>query len=187
MDALLDAAARILAEGGLEAANTNRIAEVAGVSVGSLYQYFPNKEALVAALVERRVEEEVQAFDAALAERRDLPLRELVGWLAKGFVAMHAAERALYEALLPVVPRLDRERFVRARVARATAHLARALADQGDALARPDPALAAFVALRAAEALVHTAVLERPALLASGLLAAEIEALLAGYLCRRAP
>lgn len=183
MDVLLDAAARILAEGGLAGANTNRIAEVAGVSVGSLYQYFPNKEALVAALVERRVEQEVQAFEAALLERRRLPLPELAAWLARGFVSLHAAERSLYEALLPAVPRLDRERFVRSRVERATECLARALAERAEGLARPDPKLAAFVALRAAEALVHTAVLEKPGMLEQGVLASELEALLRGYLC----
>jgi hypothetical protein len=47
VDALLEATARILIREGFDKASTNRIAEVAGVSVGSLYQYFPNKEALI--------------------------------------------------------------------------------------------------------------------------------------------
>ena len=53
MEAILAAAARVLARESLAGFNTNRVAEVAGVSVGSLYQYFPNKAALVAALIER--------------------------------------------------------------------------------------------------------------------------------------
>jgi AcrR family transcriptional regulator len=53
VDSILDAAARVLRKHGYEEATTNRVAEVAGVSVGSLYQYFPNKEALVHALIER--------------------------------------------------------------------------------------------------------------------------------------
>jgi AcrR family transcriptional regulator len=50
---ILEAAARILERRGLAGYNTNAVAELAGVSIGSLYQYFPNKDALVAALVER--------------------------------------------------------------------------------------------------------------------------------------
>lgn len=49
---ILEAAVRILIKGGYEAATTIAIAEKAGISVGSLYQYFPNKESIVATLVE---------------------------------------------------------------------------------------------------------------------------------------
>lgn len=54
VEIILEAAARILEGGGLSALNTNLVAERAGISVGSLYQYFPGKEALVAALIRRK-------------------------------------------------------------------------------------------------------------------------------------
>jgi AcrR family transcriptional regulator len=50
--AILDAAARVFEERGFEAGTTNFVAERAGVSIGSLYEYFPNKDAMVVALVE---------------------------------------------------------------------------------------------------------------------------------------
>ncbi|MEE2732345.1 MAG: TetR/AcrR family transcriptional regulator [Pseudomonadota bacterium] len=53
VERLLDATATTLAERGLEDTTTNHIAETAGVSIGSLYQYFPDKEALLEALMER--------------------------------------------------------------------------------------------------------------------------------------
>lgn len=53
VEAILDASARILTRDGREALNTNAIAREAGVSIGSLYQYFPNRESIVAALVHR--------------------------------------------------------------------------------------------------------------------------------------
>jgi AcrR family transcriptional regulator len=53
---LLDATARVLVRRGYAACTTNLVAEVAGVGIGSLYEYFPNKEALVAALAEREIE-----------------------------------------------------------------------------------------------------------------------------------
>src|SRR5580698_3008939 len=53
VEAILEAAARILETQGLEGYTTNAVAERAGVSIGSLYQYFPNRDALTAALIER--------------------------------------------------------------------------------------------------------------------------------------
>jgi AcrR family transcriptional regulator len=52
VEALLEATARVLMKDGYDRASTNKIAAVAGVSIGSLYQYFPSKEALVAAVID---------------------------------------------------------------------------------------------------------------------------------------
>lgn len=76
---LLDATAATLAEQGLDGTTTNHIAERAGVSIGSLYQYFPDKNALVEALLERMAHE-VSARFRARAEAVDfsgLALRDL--------------------------------------------------------------------------------------------------------------
>lgn len=54
VDAILEAAARILERKGREAYTTNAVAELAGVSIGSLYQYFPSKDAITRALIERQ-------------------------------------------------------------------------------------------------------------------------------------
>src|SRR5213082_1988183 len=66
VDAILTATARILMADGYDRASTNRIALAAGVSVGSLYQYFPSKEALVAALVENHLGRMREALDRCL-------------------------------------------------------------------------------------------------------------------------
>ncbi|WP_322012078.1 TetR/AcrR family transcriptional regulator [Paraburkholderia sp. J12] len=65
VDAILEAAARILETSGLPGYTTNAVAERAGVSVGSLYQYFPNRDALTAALIERESESLLVDVDAA--------------------------------------------------------------------------------------------------------------------------
>jgi len=67
---LLEAAARVFRAEGY-GATTNRIAERAGVSIGTLYEYFPNKEALLLALAEHHVDEAERGIGAAL-ERSDL-------------------------------------------------------------------------------------------------------------------
>lgn len=63
MDVVLEAAAQVLEAGGLAAFNTNAVAARAGVSVGSIYQYFPGKDAVMVALIRR----EAARFEAALA------------------------------------------------------------------------------------------------------------------------
>jgi AcrR family transcriptional regulator len=63
--AILDAAAHILEERGLEGYNTNVVAARAGVSVGSFYQYVPNKDALTAALCRRNAQHVLEAMDEA--------------------------------------------------------------------------------------------------------------------------
>ena len=70
VDALIEATARILVREGFDSASTNRIAEQAGVSVGSLYQYFPGKEALVAAVIERHNRELMRVARGTLAKAR---------------------------------------------------------------------------------------------------------------------
>ena len=77
VDALIEATARILVKDGFDKASTNRIAEKAGVSVGSLYQYFPSKEALVAAVVHHADRLSDEAFGALVDETTLLIVRYL--------------------------------------------------------------------------------------------------------------
>lgn len=70
VEAIVEAAARILEERGLEGFNTNAVAERAGAGVGSLYQYFPNKDSLLAALIRREFEALHREIVLALAAAR---------------------------------------------------------------------------------------------------------------------
>jgi AcrR family transcriptional regulator len=83
VQAILTAGARVLAQESLAGFNTNRIAEVAGVSVGSLYQYFPNKAALAVALIDQERERLAVALEAAVASVSDAPLLEGLSRLAR--------------------------------------------------------------------------------------------------------
>lgn len=84
-DRLLDAAAGILAEGGYDGLTTNRVAETASVPIGSLYQFFPDKQALVEALTDRYAEEIRELCGERLTvglAKRDLPA--FIGELIEG-------------------------------------------------------------------------------------------------------
>jgi AcrR family transcriptional regulator len=70
-NAILDAAARLLQEGSFEILNTNLVAEVAGVNIATLYQYFPGKEAILLELFRRDTDERMAAGFAALEEAHE--------------------------------------------------------------------------------------------------------------------
>jgi len=82
VDALLEATARVLIKEGYDKTSTNKIAAVAGVSIGSLYQYFPSKEALVAAVIDLHMHEMFRVVRDALVKVATRPIevaaRELV-------------------------------------------------------------------------------------------------------------
>jgi AcrR family transcriptional regulator len=96
--ALVDATARILVKEGFDKASTNRIAEVAGVSVGSLYQYYPGKEALVAAVIDRHNRETYALFRAYLENHSD-QLRMVDLGLA-AFICVTSIEALAHTAVL---------------------------------------------------------------------------------------
>lgn len=68
VDAILDATAQLLAREGYEAVSTNRVADLAGVSIGSLYEYFPNKQSIVAATLGRAMRQITLEVKASLRE-----------------------------------------------------------------------------------------------------------------------
>ena len=100
VDAILDAAIRLLKRGGVSSITTNRIAETAGVSIGSVYQYFPNKNALFVALHERHIGLVAEVIRRRMTECTDSSLEYLVGSL----VEVHTVDPELSELLTSEVP-----------------------------------------------------------------------------------
>lgn len=98
VEAIVEAAARILGDTGPHALTTNRIARRAGVSVGSLYQYFPNKHAILRALVEREIER-VERLRPALLDDPRAPLEARMRAAVDWHMDVHAAHPELYGIL----------------------------------------------------------------------------------------
>ncbi len=158
VDAILEGAARIFRREGWDA-TTNRIAEEAGVAIGSVYEYFPNKEALLLALAERHVELAEERVGEALAA--EASTREL---LERVQAAILASQRFPSEALHLVrdVPRVGPA--LRARADALEARVLAALAEHARrALPEVAPELAARVAFTAIGELTVRAMLEDPA------------------------
>src|SRR5262245_35498734 len=108
VDALVEATARILIREGFDKASTNRIAEVAGVSVGSLYQYFPSKEALVVAVAERHHQEIMQTVRGELAEVLAAPVEKAMRKLIAVAVKAHRVDPELHRVLAEQIPRVGK-------------------------------------------------------------------------------
>lgn len=156
---LLDATARILVREGFDKASTNRIAQVAGVSVGSLYQYFPSKEALVAALIDRHNEQVMEAVQGELAAALGKPVEQAVRRLVEIAVKAHQMDPKLHRALSEQIPRVGRFEKI-ASFNREYFELFRTyLESREDEIHVTDLELAAFVCVTSIEALTHNAVL----------------------------
>jgi AcrR family transcriptional regulator len=102
IDAIVDAAAHILGERGWQGLTTNAAAQVAGVSIGSLYQYFPNKIALVEAVRRRHFDDVLAAFDIAANE--DIPRKRRIESFVTGLIAAHGRYPAAHRVLLEEAP-----------------------------------------------------------------------------------
>jgi AcrR family transcriptional regulator len=99
-DAILGGCARVLERGGYESLTTNRVAEAAGVGIGTLYDFFPNREAIVMALAEQRLARLAAVVKEGLAEANDLDAHEALDLVIRRIVRAVAADRALYRVLL---------------------------------------------------------------------------------------
>lgn len=102
-DVLVRATQDVVEAHGYERATTNQIAERAGVSVGSLYQYFPGKEALAGEVLEQRMSDDVEVFRAAIGELVQLPLEGMLRAFVLGTFRLHREQKALYTALVDQV------------------------------------------------------------------------------------
>lgn len=154
MRIILKASAYILEREGWVGFTTNRVAERAGVNIGSVYQYFPNKEAILEGLRRAHVEESQVAVLAALASR-DEPVVGLV----RAVIGAHRVAPRLHRIFTEELPRhaggaveCTEDPAVRALVRPLFAH-------------HDDPDLSIFVAVAAVHAVIHEAACHRPEML----------------------
>lgn len=180
--AIVQAAAHVLVKHGYEAFTTNRVAEKAGVSIGSLYQYFPNKDALLVELMKRHVTDIENTVVEMVDRAASAPLHELVQLAVDQNVKSHLIEPELHRVLSEEVPRLGNLDWKRDYTARVEARVRAAFEKRRNEITVPDLDLAVYVVTRTVEAVVHNAVSQRPQDLRSGALAAEVSRLIVGYL-----
>jgi AcrR family transcriptional regulator len=165
VNTILEATARVLMKDGYDRASTNKIAAVAGVSIGSIYQYFPSKEALVAAVSERHSHEVLQLMRKALVKVAARPIEVAAREFVSVAIDAHRINPQLHRVLAEQVPRIGRLENVESINQDVYALIRGYLDAHRDEIDVADPDVAAFVCVTAVEALTHAAVLRRPDIL----------------------
>jgi AcrR family transcriptional regulator len=135
VDAILDAAARVLIADGLAGLNTNAVARVAGVSIGSLYQYFPTKEAILLELLRRKRSRVLADIEAALEGMESLPEDRMIARLVAAAMRSQARTPELSQAFDYASAALPMHAETIRVNAEIVAHIARFLSLRGTLLA----------------------------------------------------
>lgn len=185
VESLTQATARILVREGFDKASTNRIAEVAGVSIGSLYQYFPGKDALVAAVIDRHHEDLMRVVRKALSDASPHPIAIGVRIIVAAAVQAHRIDPRLHRVLAEQIPRTGRLENVEVFNREAQLLFRAYLQEHRREIRRGDLDVAAFVCGTTIEALSHTVVSFRKGDLSAAAietLVGEATRLVVGYL-----
>jgi len=161
VDAILEATIQVLLSEGKERLTTTKVALRAGVSIGTLYQYFPNKSSLLQAALKRHMVEVAEAVDVVCKEQTGKTLREMATALITAFLKAKMRDAKTSVALYSVSADVDGVRIVQQLGGRINKAIVRMLATSSEALTT-DPQLVASM-LQGAMAGVSRRILESSA------------------------
>lgn len=181
VDAVLDAVVRVLKREGFSAVTTNRIAEVAGVSIGSVYQYFRDKRAIFVALHQRHIDQIDRMVETKLIEHATSSLDDVMRAMIEGMIDAHITDPELYELLATEVPhRADGTRDFAVRLHGA---FRLALSSRAHELKKGrDLDTMVFIVANMVESLSHAALFRRPRSLSLAAAKAEVVRAVLAYL-----
>ena len=182
VEAILDGAIRVFDRMGAESSTTAHIAEAAGVSVGTLYQYFSNRDAVVDALQDREFDRALAMLVKHLGAESLTDARALARAVVSGLLDLYRAAPGLHRLLaidgLHVTPTERVQAFDRRVV-----EMLRAFFDATHFhIRRNNRHAAAFVLYQSVRATLLAAILEEPAGLSDEILINELTDLVAGHL-----
>lgn len=185
VDVILEAAARVFAERGYASGTTNRIAQRAGVSIGSLYEYFPNKDAILVSLAERhlgRMLGEVEVLLASALERPQ-PIDALLRRFAGAMLDVHERSSDLHRVVFSEAPHPPELHACVLQMEEQLAHSVEAILQRAPEVCAGDTDTAAHLVVQTVEALTHRFVHHGIHDLKREAFVDEVVRLLRGYLC----
>ena len=184
VDQILEASAHVFAKRGYAGTTTNHIAERAGVSIGSLYQYFPNKDTVLVALHARHMESASEVLrtmmEEALSEKK--APEHLLRRFVRQIVEMHASEPALHHVLLyegPRTPELSKKLHA---IEDSMAHTVEQMLAERGGISRPHAKHAAYLVVHVVENMAHEYVIHPPPDMPSEVFVEELVTMLSGYI-----
>jgi AcrR family transcriptional regulator len=142
VDAILEATIQVLLSVGKERLTTTKVALRAGVSVGTLYQYFPNKSALLQGALIRHLDEVTEAIERVCREQRGKTLKEMAAALISAFLATKMRDVKTSVALYSVSSDVDGLKIAQRMQLHTNKSVAGMLATTSDTLTK-DPQLVA--------------------------------------------
>ena len=160
VDAILQSAAEILKEMDYAKFNTNLVAERAGISIGSLYQYFPNKDALIVALHKKHTQHIHDLLRTVIDHQNAQTLKQRIESLANPVIAANSFEPELHQLLEKKLPFFDINRVEDETGIRQ--EIFRLVELHQDEIVEKDTVLMVWMILQLLESLIHAAVLEAP-------------------------
>jgi len=185
VEVLLEATERVSRRVGFEAATTKEIAAIAGVSIGTLYRYYPSKEALLAALVRRQWAEGLRWLGERMAVMQPGPFDETVDRVVRTTFTMIAERLAILGTM-----RIETDNVVHLGaelIDAAAAFVEQALERRHAELAVEDVRVASLIAVRTVVFLARIGVRDYPDLVASGRYPAEVARMVRRYLTLPGP
>lgn len=98
VDSILEASTRVLTENKLSKMTTNKVAEIAGVSIGSLYDYFPNKNSILVALMDKSMQSQLEKFYSAIEKENTLDglMNVVMNMVEKDYIAKKDLLREIF-------------------------------------------------------------------------------------------
>jgi AcrR family transcriptional regulator len=185
LETILEAAARVFVKEGYARATTNRIAAAAGISVGSLYQYFPGKDAIAVALLRRHRDRIIEGVASHLSDVDEASLEVRVRELVRAVLAAEGLHPGLHRVLIEQVLRTGARAEMIGFEDQLEAVIVERLKSQTDDIGVKDLDLAAFILVRTVMAITHAAVVDRPEHARDPRLVGEVTRMIVLYLTTR--
>jgi AcrR family transcriptional regulator len=186
VEAILAATKKVLVRDGYEAASTNRVAEVAGVSIGSLYQYFPSKASLLSELIERHMKSMLAVLATTAQEGETSSIEEATRTIIRAVFAAHRVNPKLHRVLVEQMARLGTLEAIESFEAQAQALVEAFLSAHRAELRPKNVKAAARVAVLAVRGVTLWTVLRNAEQLADEEFIAEITDMVTRYLVKGA-
>ncbi|CAB4929898.1 unannotated protein [freshwater metagenome] len=160
-DAIVAAAGEVFARHGYEGGTAERIADRAGVSLGTVYEQFPDKDAILVALVERHLDDASAALTPLLTDMvtQAPPIEDGVCRMLRALVALHRTHPALHRVLFEEAPRPEALRRRLERTVEAAVEAVHGYLVARPEVRVPDHAVAAQLVVQVAESVTHGLVL----------------------------
>ncbi len=183
-DSVLEATNQLLPNLGYFSTTTNKIAERAGVSIGSLYQYFKNKDSICLSLFGKIINQNNDRFKIILQEREAKTLNEKIEVIVTHVVDMFMERKRILDILFTFAPRFETSTMIVRSRQRAARDLVEVLKDHEDELAVSDLKAACEVTVNMVMGVIHGHILDKSSTLNRQMLIQELSVLTKNYLCK---